>query len=55
MLGGLTSELDRIAPRFDIHASQIQILQTPMEFYDTLKVGGTHVVLSLDFKQYAEM
>ncbi|KAI9784978.1 MAG: CDP-diacylglycerol--glycerol-3-phosphate 3-phosphatidyltransferase [Geoglossum umbratile] len=37
MLGSLTSELDRIAPRFDIHASQIRILQTPTEFYDTLK------------------
>ncbi|KAH0559512.1 hypothetical protein GP486_003969, partial [Trichoglossum hirsutum] len=42
MLGGLTSELDRIAPRFDIHASQVQILQSPTEFYDTLKEKILH-------------
>src|SRR2546430_5326665 len=41
ILGGLTSELDRIAPRFDIQASQIRILRTPTEFYETLKVSGT--------------
>lgn len=33
------NELDRIAPRFDIQGSQIQILQSPLEFYETLKVG----------------
>jgi CDP-diacylglycerol--glycerol-3-phosphate 3-phosphatidyltransferase len=39
MLGALTNELDRIAPKFDIHGSQIKILLTPSEFYETLKVG----------------
>jgi len=39
MLGAFTNELDRIAPRFEIQGEQIQILRTPSEFYDTLKVG----------------
>ena len=38
MLGAFTSELDRIAPKFEIRGSQIQILRTPSEFYETLKV-----------------
>ncbi len=38
MLAAFTNELDRIAPRFDIRGSQIQILQTPADFYNTLKV-----------------
>jgi CDP-diacylglycerol--glycerol-3-phosphate 3-phosphatidyltransferase len=38
MLGAFTNECDKIAPRFDVEASQIQILRTPAEFYDTLKV-----------------
>lgn len=38
-LGGLTSELDRLSPRFDIPASQIQIIQSPSEFYETLKAS----------------
>ncbi|KAI9877610.1 MAG: CDP-diacylglycerol--glycerol-3-phosphate 3-phosphatidyltransferase [Pleopsidium flavum] len=37
MLGGLTNELDRIAPRFEIQASQIDILETPASFYETLR------------------
>jgi CDP-diacylglycerol--glycerol-3-phosphate 3-phosphatidyltransferase len=39
MLGAFTNELDRIAPRFEMQGEQIQILRTPTEFYDTLKVG----------------
>jgi hypothetical protein len=39
MLGAFTTELDRIAPRFEIQGSKIQILHTPSEFYETLKVG----------------
>jgi len=39
MLAAFTNELDRIAPRFDIQGSQIQILQTPADFYSTLKVN----------------
>ncbi|KAL9624614.1 MAG: hypothetical protein Q9160_001279 [Pyrenula sp. 1 TL-2023] len=33
----LTTELDRIAPRFDIDASQIDVLDSPSSFYETLK------------------
>jgi len=33
------SELDRIAPSFDIDGDQILVLRTPAEFYETLKVG----------------
>jgi hypothetical protein len=39
MLGTFMNELDRISPRFDIQGSQIRILQSPSEFYETLKVG----------------
>jgi CDP-diacylglycerol--glycerol-3-phosphate 3-phosphatidyltransferase len=39
MLGAFTNELDRIAPRFEIHGSQIEILRSPSEFYETMKVG----------------
>ncbi|KAI9890887.1 MAG: CDP-diacylglycerol--glycerol-3-phosphate 3-phosphatidyltransferase [Vezdaea aestivalis] len=33
MLAGLTSELDKLAPRFDIEASQIHVLRSPADFY----------------------
>ncbi|OJJ41402.1 hypothetical protein ASPWEDRAFT_34956 [Aspergillus wentii DTO 134E9] len=36
-LGGITVELDRIAPRFEIPASKITILDSPASFYTTLK------------------
>ncbi|OJJ48868.1 hypothetical protein ASPZODRAFT_1338154 [Penicilliopsis zonata CBS 506.65] len=36
-LGGITVELDRIAPRFEIPASNITILESPATFYSTLK------------------
>lgn len=39
---GLTTELDRIAPRFDIEASQIDVLDSPSSFYETLKVSSLH-------------
>jgi hypothetical protein len=42
MLGAFTNELDRIAPKFEIHGSQIRILQEPKEFFETLKVGGIY-------------
>jgi len=38
MLAPFTSELDRIAPSFQINGSQIRVLRTPSDFYDTLKV-----------------
>jgi len=40
-VGGLApfvTELDRLAPSFDIRGEQIQIIRTPAEFYETLKV-----------------
>lgn len=37
MLAPFMSELDRIAPSFPIDGSQIRILKTPAEFYETLK------------------
>jgi hypothetical protein len=39
MLATITTDLDKIAPRFEIQPEQIQILRTPTEFYETLKVG----------------
>ncbi|OKL64311.1 hypothetical protein UA08_00219 [Talaromyces atroroseus] len=36
-LGGLTTELDRIAPRFEVPSSKITILDSPSSFYETLK------------------
>jgi hypothetical protein len=38
----MVRELDRMAPSFDIQGSQIRIIQTPTEFYETLKVRSTH-------------
>lgn len=40
VLGSLTGELDRLAPRFEIQANQIRIIKTPGEFYSVLKVIG---------------
>lgn len=43
-LGVFTNELDRIAPKFEIAGSQVRILRTPAEFYETLKVGNRTLV-----------
>lgn len=37
MLAPFVGELDRIAPSFKVNGSQIQVLQSPAEFYETLK------------------
>ncbi|KAK0727748.1 hypothetical protein B0T26DRAFT_695611 [Lasiosphaeria miniovina] len=37
ILEPFTTELDRIAPSFKINGSQVRVLQTPAEFYETLK------------------
>ncbi|KAJ4402284.1 CDP-diacylglycerol--glycerol-3-phosphate 3-phosphatidyltransferase [Didymella pomorum] len=37
MLATITTDLDRIAPRFEMQPDQITIIQTPAEFYETLK------------------
>lgn len=39
MLATITTDLDKIAPRFEVQPEQIQIIKTPADFYDTLKVG----------------
>ncbi|KAF8428574.1 hypothetical protein EV426DRAFT_584865 [Tirmania nivea] len=36
-LASLTSDLDKLAPRFDINAGQIRILKAPSDFYLVLK------------------
>ena len=38
VLGSLTSELDRLAPRFEVDAAQIEIISGPADFYAALKV-----------------
>lgn len=37
-LAGVASQIDKIAPRFEIDASQIEIVDSPTAFYATLKV-----------------
>ncbi|KAK5941861.1 CDP-diacylglycerol--glycerol-3-phosphate 3-phosphatidyltransferase [Knufia obscura] len=34
---GVTSQIDSVAPRFEIDASQIEIIDSPTAFYETLK------------------
>lgn len=36
-IGLITSELDKLSPRFDVSAESIEILRSPAEFYETLK------------------
>jgi hypothetical protein len=54
-LGGLNTELDKLSPRFDISSSQIEILRTPSDFYETLKASGAIIFsyISLFFSPYA--
>jgi CDP-diacylglycerol--glycerol-3-phosphate 3-phosphatidyltransferase len=44
-LAPFVTELDRLAPSFDVRGEQIQIIRTPAEFYETLKVGSTRYKL----------
>lgn len=46
-LAGITAELDRIAPRFEVPASQIHIIDSPAHFYSTLKVSSVLFVSSI--------
>jgi len=41
ILGTLTTELDKISPRFELQPSQIRILKSPVDFYEILKVGSS--------------
>lgn len=36
-LGALTTELDKLAPRIDVRADQIDVLESPTQFYECLK------------------
>jgi CDP-diacylglycerol---glycerol-3-phosphate 3-phosphatidyltransferase len=45
ILGVFTGELDKIAPRFDMNGSQIQILRSPTDFYEALKVDIASTLL----------
>ncbi|EMC96891.1 hypothetical protein BAUCODRAFT_574670 [Baudoinia panamericana UAMH 10762] len=36
-LASITSELDKLTPRFDVSADDIEIIRSPTEFYETLK------------------
>jgi CDP-diacylglycerol--glycerol-3-phosphate 3-phosphatidyltransferase len=47
MIGAFTNELDKIAPRFEVRGSQINVIRTPTEFYETLKVGISAVINGL--------
>ncbi|KAI3335792.1 hypothetical protein F4824DRAFT_144577 [Ustulina deusta] len=42
MLAPFTNELDRLAPSFRINGSQIQIIKSPTDFYETLKARILH-------------
>jgi hypothetical protein len=39
-LAPIASELDRMAPSFDLRGEDIRVIRTPAEFYETLKVWG---------------
>ncbi|TRX88267.1 hypothetical protein FHL15_010834 [Xylaria flabelliformis] len=43
MLAPFTNELDRLAPSFKINGSQIQIIKSPTDFYETLKVAWSRL------------
>lgn len=40
MLAPFVNELDKLAPSIDIRGDQIQILKTPSDFYEALKVSS---------------
>lgn len=48
-LGSVSVELDRIAPRFEINASQVMILDSPASFYGTLKVRRVYSFRFMEF------
>lgn len=50
MLATITTDLDKIAPRFEVQPDQIQILQSPAEFYETLKVGQDFHMIAFVFQ-----
>jgi CDP-diacylglycerol---glycerol-3-phosphate 3-phosphatidyltransferase len=56
MLATITTDLDNIAPRFEIQPEQITIIKTPADFYETLKVGfdsKCHALLPSSFFMFS--
>src|SRR2546423_3627610 len=45
-LVGVTTQFDHVAPRFEVEPSQIEILNSPAAFYQTLKVVETEKLSS---------
>jgi hypothetical protein len=52
VFGGLTNELDKLSPRIEVQPDQIEILKSPEQFYESLKVGASgatnHWLSSID-------
>lgn len=48
LLAPFVNELDKKAPSFDLKGEQIQIIKTPAEFYETLKVRALVQNVKLD-------
>ena len=42
LLAGITEALDKLTPRFDINANDIEIIRSPIDFYETLKTKIKH-------------
>ena len=45
MLAPFVTELDKLAPSIDLRGDQIQILKTPSDFYEALKVRNMAISL----------
>ena len=52
VLAPFVSELDRMAPSFDVRGEDIRILQTPADFYETLKVRSRAIGSREDHIEY---
>lgn len=50
LLAALTTELDKLAPRFEIDPKAITVIRTPTEFYETIKAkiltANNHIFFS---------
>jgi CDP-diacylglycerol---glycerol-3-phosphate 3-phosphatidyltransferase len=47
ILGTITMELDKVAPRFEIESENVDILKSPVEFFECLKVGVRFLFIEL--------
>lgn len=46
-LAGVATQLDNVAPRFEVDPTQIEIIDSPTAFYETLKVKAMYMGLEL--------